>query len=186
LGRDPGYIKGYPPGVRENGGQYTHAALWAVWAFAEMGQGDLAGELFRLLNPITHADTPEKIARYRTEPYVVAADVYSVEPHVGRGGWTWYTGSAGWMYRLGVEAILGLRKVGDTLQIEPCIPQDWAGYELNYRYGDTSYRISVENPDGVNHGVRQMTLDGEELDDKGVPLADDGNHHEVSVVMGQS
>ena len=186
TGRDPGYIKGYPPGIRENGGQYTHAALWAVWALAEMGQGNLAGELFWLLNPIYYADTPEKVARYRVEPYVVAADVYSVEPHVGRGGWTWYTGSAGWMYRLGVEAILGLRRVGDTLRIDPCIPRDWAGYELGYRYGETWYRINVENPDGVNQGVRQVTLDGEKLDDRGVLLTDDGNHHQVRVVMGES
>jgi cyclic beta-1,2-glucan synthetase len=186
TGRDPGYIKGYPPGIRENGGQYTHAALWAVWAFTEMGQGDLAGELFRLLNPIYHADTPEKVARYRVEPYVVAADVYSVEPHVGRGGWTWYTGSGGWMYRLGVEAILGLRRVGNMLRIDPCIPRDWAGYELGYRYGETWYRINVENPDGVNQGVRQVTLDGEKLDDRGVLLTDDGNHHQVRVVMGES
>ena len=110
--RDPGYIKGYPPGIRENGGQYTHAALWAVWAFAELGQGDRAEALFRLLNPIYHSDTPEKVARYRVEPYVIAADVYSAPPHTGRGGWTWYTGSSGWMYRLGLEAILGIRRVG--------------------------------------------------------------------------
>jgi len=183
--RDPGYIKGYPPGVRENGGQYTHAALWAVWALTEMGQGDLAGELFRLLNPVYHADTADRVARYRVEPYVVAADVYSVEPHVGRGGWTWYTGSGGWMYRLGVEAILGLRRVGDTLRIDPCIPRGWPEYELSYRYGETWYRISVENPDGVNGGVRQVTLDGEKLGDSGVPLTDDGNHHQVRVVMGE-
>jgi len=182
--QDPGYIKGYPPGIRENGGQYTHAALWAVWAFAELGQGDRAGELFRLLNPIYHSDTPEKTARYRVEPYVVAADVYSVEPHVGRGGWTWYTGSGGWMYRLGLEAILGLRRVGPALRIEPCIPRRWPGYELTYRDGETWYHIRVENPDGVNVGVREVALDGELLSEKEIPLLEDGQRHEVRVVMG--
>jgi cyclic beta-1,2-glucan synthetase len=182
--RDPGYIKGYPPGIRENGGQYTHAALWAVWAFAELGQGDRAEELFRLLNPIYHSDTLEKVVRYRVEPYVVAADVYSVEPHVGRGGWTWYTGSAGWMYRLGLEAILGLRRVGEALQINPCIPRHWSGYELTYRVGETAYRIRVENPEGVNRGVKQVTLDGETLPGDEIPLLGDGQRHDVHVLMG--
>jgi len=193
--RDPGYIKGYPPGIRENGGQYTHAALWAVWAFAELGQGDRAEALFRLLNPIYHSDTPEKVMRYRVEPYVVAADVYSMEPHVGRGGWTWYTGSAGWMYRVGLEAILGLRRAGNTLRIAPCIPKDWSSYELTYRLtgkdkpypycdGGTSYRIRVENPDGVNRGVKQVMLDGEILPEERIPLLDDGRQHEVRVLMG--
>ncbi|MBN1876651.1 MAG: hypothetical protein JXA33_20665, partial [Anaerolineae bacterium] len=185
TGRDPGYIKGYPPGIRENGGQYTHAALWAVWAFTEMGRGDLAGELFRLLNPIYHADTPEKAARYRVEPYVVAADVYSVAPHVGRGGWTWYTGSSGWMYRLGVEAILGLRRAGDVLRIDPCIPAEWSSYEITYRDGETIYHIQVENPDGgchgVCHGVTTVTLDGEPLTGENIPLLADGQSHEVHV-----
>jgi cyclic beta-1,2-glucan synthetase len=182
--QDPGYIKGYPPGIRENGGQYTHAALWAVWAFAELGQGERAQALFRLLNPIYHADTPEKAARYRVEPYVVAADVYSERPHTGRGGWTWYTGSSGWMYRLGLEAILGLRRTGETLKIDPCIPTDWPGYELIYREGETSYRIQVQNPDGVNRGVRQMTLDGEDVPEQAIPLLGDEAQHDVRVVMG--
>jgi cyclic beta-1,2-glucan synthetase len=181
---DPGYIKGYPPGIRENGGQYTHAALWTVWAFAEMGQGDRAGGLFRLLNPIYHSDTPEKVMRYRVEPYVVAADVYSVPPHTGRGGWTWYTGAASWMYRLGLEAILGLRRVGKALQIRPCIPRDWPSYELTYRNGETFYWIRVENPDGVNRGVKQVTLDGKVLSGGDIPLLDDGRQHKVHVLMG--
>jgi cyclic beta-1,2-glucan synthetase len=182
--RDPGYIKGYPPGIRENGGQYTHAAIWAVWAFAELGQGDRAEELFRLLSPIYHSDTPERMARYRVEPYVVAADVYSVPPHTGRGGWTWYTGSAGWMYRLGLEAILGLRKVGkDTLRVDPCIPESWPGFKLTYRYGETTYQISVENPDGVNRGVKQVELDGDVLPGQEIPLADDGQQHAVRVLL---
>jgi cyclic beta-1,2-glucan synthetase len=180
---DPGYIKGYPPGIRENGGQYTHAALWVVWAFAEFGDGDHAEELFRLLNPIYHSDTLDKAMRYRVEPYVVASDVYSVEPHVGRGGWTWYTGSAGWMYRLGLEALLGLYRIGESLRIDPCIPKDWPGYDLTYRNGETSYRIRVENPGGVNRGVKQVTLDGEVLPGEEIPLLDDGRQHEVRVLM---
>jgi cyclic beta-1,2-glucan synthetase len=182
--RDPGYIKGYPPGIRENGGQYTHAALWAVWAYAKLGQGDRAGELFRLLNPITHSDTPEKARRYCVEPYVVAADVYSAEQHLGHGGWTWYTGSSGWMHRLGVEALLGLRKAGDTLHVDPCIPKGWSSFQMAYRYGETVYEIQVENPEGVNRGVKRITLDGEERAREGIPLTDDGQHHDVHVLMG--
>jgi cyclic beta-1,2-glucan synthetase len=181
--QDPGYIKAYPPGVRENGGQYTHAALWVVWAFAKLGDGDQADELFRLLNPIYHADKPDKVARYKVEPYVVAADVYSVAPHVGRGGWTWYTGSAGWMYRLGVEAILGLRKVGGNLRIDPCIPKHWQGYEMTYRHGTTWYHIRVESPDQVNYGVKMIVLDDEVLTGEEIPLVDDGQRHDVQVLM---
>jgi cyclic beta-1,2-glucan synthetase len=182
--RDPGYIKGYPPGIRENGGQYTHAALWAVWAYTELGQGDRAGKLFQLLNPIRHSETREKAQRYHVEPYVVAADVYSADQHLGKGGWTWYTGSSGWMYRLGIEAILGLRKEGATLRIEPCIPKDWSGYQMTYRYGETVYQIKVENPEGVNRGVKAVVLDGDELSDGSVPLQDDGDRHQVHVTMG--
>ncbi|MEE8567892.1 MAG: hypothetical protein V3S81_04725, partial [Anaerolineales bacterium] len=182
--RDPGYIKGYPPGIRENGGQYTHAALWAAWAFAELGQGDRAEALFRMLNPIYHSDTPEKTARYKVEPYVVAADVYSVPPHTGRGGWTWYTGSAGWMYRLGLEAILGLRRAGKVLKIDPCIPGDWSGFELTYRDGSTSYQIQVENPNGVNRGVRQLMMDGKVLTGGDIPLLGDGQQHQVRILIG--
>jgi cyclic beta-1,2-glucan synthetase len=182
--QDPGYIKGYPPGIRENGGQYTHAALWAVWAWAELGQGDRAEALFRLLNPVYHADTPEKVQQYRVEPYVVAADVYGAAPHVGRGGWTWYTGSGGWMYRLGLEAILGLRRVGDALRVEPHIPRQWSGYQLNYHADGADLHIRVENPDGVNAGVRQVVLDGELLPDGQIPVLRDGRSHEVRVVLG--
>lgn len=184
TGRDPGYIKGYLPGIRENGGQYTHAALWTVWATAQLGRGDQAGALFRLLNPICHADTWDKVKRYKVEPYVVAADVYGVPPHTGRGGWTWYTGSSGWMYRLGLEAILGLRRHGDKLCIEPSIPADWPGYELTYRYQSTVYHIRVENPEGVQQGVKQATLDGMVLADKAIPLVDDGQPHQVQIVLG--
>src|SRR3546814_8089318 len=146
--QDPGYIRGYVPGVRENGGQDTHAAVWATMAFAELGDHARAWELFRMNNPIHHGDRAERIATYKVEPYVVAADVYAVEPHVGRGGWTWYTGSAGWMYRLVVESLLGLRLEGNTLRLSPCIPPDWPGYRLRYRYRDTCYRIHVRQERG--------------------------------------
>jgi len=183
--RDPGYIKGYVPGIRENGGQYTHAALWTVWAFAKLGHGDRAASLLRLLNPVYHSDTPEKLGRYRVEPYVVAADVYGVAPHIGRGGWTWYTGSASWMYRVGLEAILGLRRAAKNLTMNPCIPKDWPAYEITYRHGETHYHIKVENPEGVNRGVREVSVDGQALPDQRIPLRTDGLHHEVRVVMGR-
>ncbi|MBK8616680.1 MAG: cellobiose phosphorylase [Anaerolineales bacterium] len=182
--RDPGYIKGYLPGVRENGGQYTHAAIWTAWAFARLGQGSRAVELFHLLNPIRHADTFEKAVRYQVEPYVIAADIYSVPPHIGHGGWTWYTGSSGWMYRLGIEAILGIARVADTLTINPCIPAHWLEYKVDYRFGHTHYKISVENPNGVERGVLNITLDGIPLIGNLIPLADDGQLHEVRVMLG--
>jgi cyclic beta-1,2-glucan synthetase len=183
---DPGYIKGYPPGIRENGGQYTHAALWAVWAFAELGQGDQAEALFRLLNPIYHSATPEQVTRYGVEPYVVASDVYSASAHIGRGGWTWYSGSAAWMYRLGLEAILGVSQVGNVLKINPCIPKDWPSYKLTFRFGTTHYLISVENPDGVNQGVQRVVLDGKTLTNNHIPLSNDGKPHAVQVLMGST
>ncbi|HZY45107.1 MAG TPA: glycosyl transferase family 36, partial [Anaerolineae bacterium] len=182
--RDPGYIKGYPPGIRENGGQYTHAALWAIWAYAELGQGDRAEMLFRLVNPIYHSDTPDKVARYMVEPYVIAADVYNAPAHVGRGGWTWYTGSSGWMYRVGLEAILGIRRMGQTLHIDPCIPKKWPRYQVTYRVGKTTFQISVENPMGVNRGVMQLKLDGNVLNRNTIPLLDDGSQHAVHVLLG--
>lgn len=181
---DPGYVKGYPPGIRENGGQYTHAALWAVWAFAQLGQGNLAGELFHLLNPISHSNTPEKAAKYKVDPYVIAADVYSVEPHAGRGGWTWYTGSASWMYRLGIDAILGLKRRGNHLQIDPCIPDAWLSYEAAYRDAETIYNIHVRNPQRVNRGVVQLKLDGCIVSEGYIPLLNDGGRHEVYVELG--
>ncbi len=181
---DPGYIKGYVPGVRENGGQYTHAALWTVLAFALQGDGDLAGELFRMINPINHTDSPEEISRYKVEPYVVVADVYAVAPHQGRGGWTWYTGSAGWMYRVAIEAILGFRLRGSHFSIEPCIPAGWSKYEIIYRHHSTRYHITVENPHGVSRGVEKVELDGVELESNEVPLDEREDTHIVRVVMG--
>ena len=181
---DPGYIKGYVPGIRENGGQYTHAALWAVWAFAELGRGNDAHKLFDLLNPINHSDSQAKAQKYRVEPYVVAADVYSVAPYVGRGGWTWYTGSSGWMYRLEVTAILGLSRHGEMLNFAPCIPETWSGFELNYRYRATTYKIMVRNPDRVCIGIQQLIVDGEEAPATAVALVDDGQEHLVEILMG--
>jgi cyclic beta-1,2-glucan synthetase len=178
---DPGYIKGYLPGVRENGAQYTHAALWAVLAVALRGNGDRAFQLFQMLNPLTHAATPEDIATYKVEPYVVAADVYTAAGHVGRGGWTWYTGSASWMYRLGVETILGFTKRGETLFIEPCVPAAWPEFTIEYRHGRTLYVIVVHDPGSIRRGETDVTLDGRALDNAGIPLVDDGVEHAVTV-----
>jgi len=183
---DPGYVKGYPPGVRENGGQYTHAAAWSVIAFAGLGEGDKAFELFSLLNPISHASTRADVQRYKVEPYAVAADIYSVAPHVGRGGWTWYTGSAGWLYRAGLESILGFRRQGEFLVLDPCIPRAWPGFEIVFKHRSARYEIAVENPRGVSRGVAAAALDGKALPDGPVrvPLADDGGVHKVRVVLG--
>jgi cyclic beta-1,2-glucan synthetase len=180
----PGYIQGYLPGVRENGGQYTHAALWNVLAFARLGDGDRAAELFSILNPVNHSRTADDVRRYRAEPYVVAADVYSVEPHTGRGGWTWYTGSAGWMYRIGVEALLGISLRRGALHIDPCIPKDWPRYEVTFKPSRTPYHIVVENPDGVCRGVKRIEVDGVERTGQDIPLADDAVEHSVRVVLG--
>lgn len=182
---DPGYIKGYLPGVRENGGQYTHAAIWSVVAFAMLGEGDKAAHLFSLLNPIHHASDWDGLHRYKVEPYAMAADVYSEPPHEGRGGWTWYTGAAAWLYRAGLEWILGFRKEGSALRLDPCIPREWKGFEIVYRHGDAVYRITVENPSGVSRGVSRITLDGTVLPaDALVPLVDDAGEHQVEVVLG--
>jgi cyclic beta-1,2-glucan synthetase len=179
----PGYIRGYLPGVRENGGQYTHAALWNVLAFAMLGDGDRAFELFSLLNPVNHGRTPEEVARYRAEPYVVAADVYSVPPHTGRGGWTWYTGSAGWMYRVGIEAILGITLRGGALHIDPCIPRMWPGYQVVFAPQGAQYRIQVDNPAGVSCGVVRVELDGSSVTGD-IPILRDGATHMVRVTLG--
>ncbi len=182
---EPGYIKGYVPGVRENGGQYTHAAIWSVIAFAALGDGDKAAELFAMLNPITHARTEAGVQRYKVEPYVVAADVYAEPPHVGRGGWTWYTGSAGWMYRAGLESILGFRLRGTRLVVDPCIPRAWPGFELVFRYGSARYDLVVENPRDASRGVSSVEVDGVSLDgDLSIGLADDRKTHRIRIVLG--
>ncbi len=182
---DPGYIKGYVPGVRENGGQYTHAALWTLIAFAILGDGERAGELFSLLNPVNHSSTRAGLHKYKVEPYVAVGDVYAVPPHTGRGGWTWYTGSAGWMYRAGLESIVGFKLQGSTLKIDPCIPRWWREYEINYRRGAAMYRIKVENPLGISRGVASVELDGAVQTDGEISLTDDGKTHTVRVVLGE-
>ena len=177
---NPGYIKGYVPGVRENGGQYTHAAIWTAMAFAEMGDSRYAWELFSIINPINHGRSPEEIETYKVEPYVVAADVYAVSPHSGRGGWTWYTGSAGWMYRLIVESLLGLKPEIDKLRFEPCLPAELEMYTVHYRYRETIYHITVRQ---MRDGKSEMnvTVDGVEQHDNAIPLVDDRQEHSVEV-----
>lgn len=184
---DPGYIKGYPAGIRENGGQYTHAAVWSVFAFAKLGDGDKAFELLSLINPINHADSPTRVHRYKVEPYVVSADIYSRPPHVGRGGWTWYTGSAGWTYRGALEAVLGFQLRGNKLFMDPCIPKNWPGYEISFRHGSALYEISVDNPLGICRGILTIELDGELLSEKSnlIPLVDDGASHQLKIVLGE-
>jgi cyclic beta-1,2-glucan glucanotransferase len=179
--KDPGYIKGYLPGVRENGAQYTHAALWAVQATALQGDHDRAFELYQMINPLTHARTPEEVATYKVEPYVVAADVYTAKGQLGRGGWTWYTGSASWMYRVGLEGILGLKKRGDRLFIEPRAPASWLEYSIEYRYGGSVYAIVVQNGNGATSGAVEVSVDGQASSDGGIQLVDDGKRHEVTV-----
>ncbi|MFZ2042159.1 MAG: glycosyl hydrolase family 65 protein, partial [Desulfobacterales bacterium] len=177
---EPGYIKGYVPGVRENGGQYTHAAIWAAMAFARLGDNRRAWELFTMINPVNHARSTAETATYKVEPYVVAADVYSVPPHTGRGGWTWYTGSAAWMYRLIVESLLGLRLEGDKLRFAPCLPAAWEGFKLHYRYRETVYHITVLQTPADSAGMR-VTVDGVIRQDLAIPLVDDRQDHSVEV-----
>jgi cyclic beta-1,2-glucan synthetase len=177
---NPGYIKGYVPGVRENGGQYTHGAIWAAMAFAALGDSRRAWELVAMINPVNHAGSPEGIATYKVEPYVVAADVYALSPHTGRGGWTWYTGSAGWMYRLIVESLLGLRLEVDTLRFAPCLPVNWKAFTMHYRYRGTVYHIGVLHA-GAGNGETTVTVDGVERHDKAILLVDDRQEHSVEV-----
>jgi cyclic beta-1,2-glucan synthetase len=192
---EPGYIKGYVPGIRENGGQYTHAAAWVVIAMAALGEGTKAHELFAILNPIDQATTRAGVRRYKVEPYVLAADVYASPQHVGRGGWTWYTGSAGWLYRAGVEWILGLRVRASMLVMDPCIPTGWRGFEIELRHRSSRYAIVVENPDGVMRGVESVELDGVSLPPIAgtgasahaeVPLVDDGENHRLRLRLGSA
>jgi cellobiose phosphorylase len=172
------------PGIRENGGQYTHAATWVALATALQGCGERAVELWNLINPVYHATTPEQVQLYKVEPYVACADVYGAPPHTGRGGWTWYTGSASWLYRVAIETILGFQLRGNTLRVEPCIPPSWPGFELKYRHGSATYRILVDNSAGTGRGVRSVELDGQRLPDAIVPLTDDSKTHEVRVSLG--
>ena len=181
---DPGYIKGYAPGVRENGGQYTHAAIWAAIAFAGLGDRQLAWEFTAMINPINHSSTPEAMDLYKVEPYVVAADIYAIAPHAGRGGWTWYTGSAGWLYRLILESLLGLVRESDQLRFAPCLPASWSGFEVRYRYGGTSYDIGIVQILGdTDPGIAaiRVTVDDIVQADNVVHLVDDRRPHQVQV-----
>ena len=179
----PGYIKGYPPGVRENGGQYTHAAIWAIMAFAALGDGRRAWDLFSLITPLNHASSPEEMATYRVEPYVVAADVHALPPRTGEGGWTWYTGAAGWMYRLIVESLLGIRLEIDRLSFASCLPPNWPSFTLSYRYRETTYEITVRQG-GVTDGVR-IVVDGVEQHEASLRLVDDRQPHTAEVEIGR-
>ena len=184
---NPGYIKGYVPGVRENGGQYTHSAIWAAMAFAAFGDSRRAWELLAMINPLNHARSPEEIATYKVEPYVVAADVYAVPPHTGRGGWTWYTGSAGWMYRLIVESLLGLKLEKDRLHVEPCLPADWEGFTVHYRYRETIYHINVKVRQGpAGEGGTSVIVDGVTQKDTWINLVDDHIEHFVELAVYRS
>jgi cyclic beta-1,2-glucan synthetase len=184
---DPGYIKGYLPGVRENGGQYTHAAIWVAAAYAELGDGDKAAELLSLLNPVNHASTRAGVYRYKVEPYAAAADVYAVPPHVGRGGWTWYTGSAGWLYRVGLEWLLGFRIQGDRLRLSPSLPRDWRRYELRYRRGGATWDFSILDPEGGGRAIASLEIDGVRRPPPydAIPVPDDGKAHLVKIVLGK-
>ena len=183
---DPGYIKGYPPGVRENGGQYTHAALLVGDGLRRAGRGRQGGRFFPLLNPINHARHAAESQRYKVEPYVVAADIYASAPHIGRGGWTWYTGSAGWMQRAGIESILGLRLQDGVFHLDPCIPKGWAGYEMTVRTGLARHEITVDNAAGVSRGVTFAEMDGVEIRERPprMRMVDDGGVHRVRIRLG--
>src|SRR5437773_6431735 len=183
---NPGYIKGYIPGVRENGGQCTHGAIWTTMAFALMGENDRAWELFALLNPLHHGATPEQIATYKVAPYVSAADVYAVAPHTGRGGWTWYTGSAGWMYRLLVETLLGLKLERDRLRLIPRFPKNWTTYKIHYRYRQTVYHITINRLADGSAGATELSLDGKALAEETIPLVDDHAEHFVEIQVRQT
>ncbi len=180
---NPGYIKEYIPGVRENGGQYTHGAIWSVIANAMIKNGDRAGEYFRIINPIEHARTKENVLRYKVEPYVVAADVYANSSMLGRGGWTWYTGSSSWLYIAGLEYILGIKKNVDTLIIEPCIPHGWENYKVEIMYKNTKYKIEVNNKNGKTNGISSISLDNNFINTNQIKLADDNKDHVIEIEM---
>jgi cellobiose phosphorylase len=175
---DPGYIKGYSPGVRENGGQYTHAAIWMVMAFAKQGDQATTEELMKLINPIHHGETPEQIQTYKVEPYVMAADVYGVAPHIGRGGWTWYTGSAGWMYQLVMESFLGIKRKGNTIKFETCIPLEWKSFVVKYRFLETVYYIEIHQS---SDKTEEVWVDGEIQPAQSITLINDSKEHHVKV-----
>jgi cellobiose phosphorylase len=178
---NPGYIKGYVPGVRENGGQYTHAAIWLIMAFAELQNKEKTWELLQMINPINHGSTVENIATYKVEPYVMAADIYAEPMHLGRGGWTWYTGSAGWMYQLIIESFLGMKRKGNVLTFNPCIPKTWGSFTIRYQFMDTSYHITVLQDN--NQTPMEVFVDGIVQPDKNILLINDGKEHAVKVML---
>ncbi len=178
-----GYIKAYLPGVRENGGQYTHSSIWAIIAETILGFGDKAGEMYRMINPIEHSKTKEAVNKYKVEPFVIPADIYGESNLVGRGGWTWYTGSSSWFYKAGIEYILGFRIENNILRIEPCIPKDWKEYSIKYRFGRTIYNIKVKNLSGKNSGVTKFIVNGNEIENKEIKLEDDGNVYDIEVEL---
>jgi len=180
---EPGYIKAYLPGVRENGGQYTHAAIWAIIAFAKLGFGDKAVGYYRMINPIEHSRTEEMSRKYKVEPYVIPADIYSAEGMTGRGGWTWYTGSSSWFYKAGLENILGLNIKNNILKIEPCIPKEWKEYSIRYRYKTSVYNIKVKNLEGKNTGISKFIFNGKEIEEKQINLEDNGMTNEIEIIM---
>ena len=182
---NPGYIKGYVPGVRENGGQYTHAAIWLVMAFAYLGDRKRTWELLKMINPVNRGNNSEKNEVYKVEPYVMAADVYAEPKHKGRGGWTWYTGSAGWMYQLIIESFIGLQRKGDSLSFSPCIPEEWNSLKINYRFRDTVYRIEFIQPQKGSMSTAKLLVDGLEENTQTISLVNDGKTHEVKFFMEQ-
>ena len=181
---EPGYIKAYLPGVRENGGQYTHGAIWSILANAKILNGERTGEYFRFLNPIEHARTKENAIKYKVEPYVVAADVYSAPSMIGRGGWTWYTGSSNWLFIAGLESILGIKKMGDILKINPCIPKEWESYSVSYKYKETTYNINIYNPENKSTGIKTIYDDNNFVSTNEIKLVNDGEVHSVDLIMG--
>jgi cyclic beta-1,2-glucan synthetase len=182
---NPGYIKGYVPGVRENGGQYTHAAIWLVMAFASLGDRKRTWELLKMINPVNRGNNAEKNEVYKVEPYVMAADVYAEPKHKGRGGWTWYTGSAGWMYQLIIESFIGLQRKGDSLRFAPCIPAEWNAVNLKYRFQDTLYHIElIQLPEG-DLSKTKLIVDGVDEDSETISLINDNKTHEVQILIGQ-
>ena len=181
---EPGYIKAYLPGVRENGGQYTHAAIWAIIAESMLGNGNKSNELYKMINPIEHARTKEAASKYKVEPYVISADIYGAGNLIGRGGWTWYTGSSSWFYKTGIDYILGLKIEKGILSLNPCIPKEWEEYQIRYKFGRSIYNIKLKNPNGKNKGVKTFKVNGNEIEEKKIKLEDDGKVYEIEVEMG--
>jgi cyclic beta-1,2-glucan synthetase len=181
--QEPGYVKSYPPGVRENGGHYTHAASWLAAAFAELQNGNRAFEIFQYLNPIHHSSSREESTLYRVEPFAVSADIYSNPAPAGMGGWSWYTGSAAWTYRVGIEWILGFRLRGDSFTLQPCIPKTWKNFRITFRHRSGTYHIQAQNPNGKSTGITILEMDGMRLSGNQIPLTSSGEEHFVKLIL---